>query len=712
MNPPPPFPPFHPPPPPPPPSTTTTTAAPDLPTALSNLTSLLHHTQATLNSLASLLPPSPPSGALIPCPFNTNHRLPPSSIFSHYLSCPSSPSPLDPQALLHSLNYPKTLHSSSENSFTQPLQNPSSTELCFSLENYLNSPQESHFYSNCPGAVVITPCKYDFSSSPPPMLTLPGFLSAECANFTHANGRLDDKGFDVWPIRLLPSEIWAVGNEIEAWVDYPCSYSYRVLRCILRSWKSNLSFLHPWIIANSPKYGVVIDLAMVPHILLLFRFCLKAVTREAIGFLDSLISSKRQDKIHCPVLSKVMMWLGSQLALLYGETDGKFLAIGMFKQCVLDSALSSSFFPVAEISNESAKLNELDDKLEGPVEKCGKNEGNSMLHDTVQSSMIFASQVAAATASLYERSWLEEKIKMLRDTRPLTAYQRAVEHEHISRRADEELLKRSDYRPVIEHDGVLWQQAHSEEPNRAKTREELLAEERDYKRRRMSYRGKKMKRTTTQVMRDIIDEFMDKIKQASGHSFPKDGENTEARAFEGSSLHNSSSDTLKPRKSETKLELIRNEQHVYGASLHSNHAHGSIHSEDKYIEHYKQHKRTSQRHGESLDDNRSTKRSRHDRESYSRSPDRQRSGYHLHGYTRNRGSRDDPESSRAAISRSSDTSRSKSTERKTRRREDDGRNSELRNRDRRKKHNDITSGSEFEDRYNPLESHDDYDDDA
>lgn len=37
------------------------------------------------------------------------------------------------------------------------------------------------------------------------------------------------------------------------------------------------------------------------------------------------------------------------------------------------------------------------------------------------------------------------------------------------------------------------------EMNRAKTREELLAEERDYKRRRMSYRGKKQKRTTLQV---------------------------------------------------------------------------------------------------------------------------------------------------------------------------------------------------------------------
>lgn len=37
------------------------------------------------------------------------------------------------------------------------------------------------------------------------------------------------------------------------------------------------------------------------------------------------------------------------------------------------------------------------------------------------------------------------------------------------------------------------------ETSNTKTREELLAEERDYKRRRMSYRGKKLKRSTTEV---------------------------------------------------------------------------------------------------------------------------------------------------------------------------------------------------------------------
>ena len=38
-----------------------------------------------------------------------------------------------------------------------------------------------------------------------------------------------------------------------------------------------------------------------------------------------------------------------------------------------------------------------------------------------------------------------------------------------------------------------------QETNKTKTREELLAEERDYKRRRMSYRGKKGKKTAVQV---------------------------------------------------------------------------------------------------------------------------------------------------------------------------------------------------------------------
>lgn len=256
------------------------------------------------------------------------------------------------------------------------------------------------------------------------MLTLPGFLSAECANFIHDNACLDDKGFDFETIRFLPSEIWAVRNEVEAWVDCPSSYSFRVLRCMLRLWKSNLLCLRTWVMSNSPKYGVVIDSAMRDHVVLLFRICLKAVIREAIVFSDLLFSNKRKDKnvFDCPVLVEVMTWLGSQLAVLYGKLSGKFFALNMLKQCVLDSALSSSFFPLMEKAKELPELK--DGKLEGPIGKGGENERNSLVDDCVESSMIFVSQVAAAVAALYERYWLDEKIKILRDTRPLTACQR------------------------------------------------------------------------------------------------------------------------------------------------------------------------------------------------------------------------------------------------------------------------------------------------
>lgn len=215
-------------------------------------------------------------------------------------------------------------------------------------------------------------------------------------------------------------------------------------------------------------------------------------------------------------------------------------------------------------------------------------------------------------------------------------------------------------------------------------------------------------------MRDIIEEFMDEIKKASEHGSAKDSEKAEARAFESSSAHKSSSNTLEWRKSETELKLSRKEQQVNGAHLHSHDAYRSMHSEDKHLEHYKQHKHTSRRHDEKLDDDdgRSIKRARHDGKNYSRSPDRQRSSYHLPRYSRNRGSQDDPEISRGISSRSSDGSLNKSDERKSRQREEDGRNLKPRNRHKSKKHNDMRSDSEFEDRYNPSESHDNYEDDA
>jgi len=93
---------------------------------------------------------------------------------------------------------------------------------------------------------------------------------------------------------------------------------------------------------------------------------------------------------------------------------------------------------------------------------------------------------------------------------------RLIEYSQVLERGHVERSKRPNYIPVLEYDGILPHRADNQESGRSKTREELLAEERDYKRRRMSYRGKKMKRNPTEILRDIIDEHMEDIKQAGG----------------------------------------------------------------------------------------------------------------------------------------------------------------------------------------------------
>lgn len=300
---------------------------------------------------------------------------------------------------------------------------------------------------------------------------------------------------DLFDFELLPSEYYTVRTEITQWNDYPSFYSYHVLRSIVCCYISQKEELTEWIVVNSPFYGVVIDEFMRDHILLLFRVCLKAIVREASGYMVSVykgeITCGGGYRFECPVLVKVLTWLASQLAILYGDVNGKLFAVNILKQSLL-IASSKCLFRYGE-------------------EKVSEFKKN----DRGRTGKILVSQVAAAVAALHERFVLETRIKALCTSRFVPAYQRVQEHEYISQKAEEERKKRSNYRPIIEHDGVLWHRGGNQDSNKNKSREELLAEERDYKRRRMSYRGKKMKRNTTQVMRDIIDEYMEEIKHAN-----------------------------------------------------------------------------------------------------------------------------------------------------------------------------------------------------
>uniref|UniRef100_A0A0E0P7P0 Uncharacterized protein n=1 Tax=Oryza rufipogon TaxID=4529 RepID=A0A0E0P7P0_ORYRU len=257
-----------------------------------------------------------------------------------------------------------------------------------------------------------------------------------------------------------------------------------------------------WVLAASQRYGVVIDAATRDHVWVLLRLCLKAAASEARCSLEDARGAEgggsgfvdpRAIRFECPRLVDAVSWLGTQLRILYGESSGRSFAIAAVREAILRAG--------------SCLAVGVDGGGGSGVE--GSDFGN------VGTPSVSVAQVAAAIAALHERFSLEEKIKALRAPRP-AKFQLLLEYSKALERGREERSKRPNYRAVLEYDGIISRRVDSQEFGRVKTREELLAEERDYKRRRTSYRGKKAKRNPKEILRDIIDEHMEEIKQAGG----------------------------------------------------------------------------------------------------------------------------------------------------------------------------------------------------
>ncbi|CAL9085148.1 unnamed protein product [Musa acuminata var. zebrina] len=504
--------------------------AADLPTVISLLTDLATLAESTLKSVSDFLslPPSSAAAAgdgFCRCPYDRNHRMPPESLFRHFLLCASAPgTPLLDLGFLDALRYPGSLKSEAElrteNSFVQSLPAPDA-DLCFSLDSQLGDLGSGFFYKDCP-AVVTTP-ESDVATT----FTLPGILSAECANFA------SDRDGESWvlgegKIRILPSEYWALRCEVEAWNDFPVSYSYTVLRVMSSlNLVEERGLLKRWVISNSPQFGIVIDVAMREHIYLLLKLCLKVIGREACSSLKLFLDNERlcdpkSLNFECPRLVRSFRWLASQMSILYGEMNSKLFATGMLKESLVQTGSSLMLTSLRRENMENDGSIVINDACVDDT-RCGSDEYKSYEDMKLENpskdasrGQVFVSQVAAAVAALHEKSLLEKRIKALRFSQPHSKSQLILEHSYALARGFEERGKRPNYRPVLEHDGLFWHRAQNQDLGKAKTREELLAEERDYKRRRMSYRGKKAKRNPTEVIRDIIEEHMEEIKQAGG----------------------------------------------------------------------------------------------------------------------------------------------------------------------------------------------------
>ncbi|XP_048317678.2 U11/U12 small nuclear ribonucleoprotein 48 kDa protein [Ziziphus jujuba] len=608
---------------------------PDLSATLSSLNSLIQSSQQTLHSLSSLFPlqtsNSSNSNGFVACPFDPHHLMHPESLFAHSHRCPSSPYPRSDDNFSH-LSYVEKTHKSADQSraetaFLRTLRGSDAEELCFSLDDYYAYFGSNFFYRDCPGAVNMS--AMDGASR---AFALPAILSVQCANFVDNEDR-KMRSFDNERLKILPSELWDIKGEVESWGEYPCVYSYRTLYAILGLDSLTECNLARRVISNSPRYGVVIDVAIRDHIVLLSRLCLKAIRMEALTLVNKHVTEMVSDSksFNCPILVQALMWLASQLSILYGEMNGKLFSINILKWCILDAASGLLIFPLERKETEDHGLKEvlqgLDAKPREPLEESSNGEQNSIANESVMGRVVFVSQVATAIAALHERSLLEEKIKGPHISQPLALYQRIAEHDYVSNRANEERKNRPQYRPIIDHDGLPRRLSYSQDTSKSKTREELLAEERDYKRRRMSYRGKKGKRTTLEVMRDLIEDYTDEIKQAGGIGcFEKE---TDGGAFPSESRYASdvTTDVDKPTKINYGSSTAGSGPNHFKKQLQSNYSVQSIGDYEEPSRGF------HDNHGFQVDQ-RSVSRHRRDREYYSRSPEKRRSHGQSHGQTR------------------------------------------------------------------------------
>lgn len=213
-------------------------------------------------------------------------------------------------------------------------------------------------------------------------------------------------------------------------------------------------------------------------------------------------------------------------------------------------------------------------------------------------------------------------------------------------------------------------------------------------------------------MRDIIEEYMEDIRQAGGVDCLTKGEQAQASISGNSSMQDLYRDDAKSNKNQVDSSLMREQPHHYMKGLHS---HGEAQSSDFRDGSSKEitRDRSHHSHGTVVAD-RSMGKNGHSRWGYSRSPDRLQSSTYTSKQASLQRKQDDLEGYKEDFSHSSSRKHHKSHDRKSPHRERIDRNLDPGKRRRREAYQDRKSGSilcnEFEDRYNPSESRDIYED--
>ncbi|KAH7422594.1 hypothetical protein KP509_12G015800 [Ceratopteris richardii] len=322
---------------------------------------------------------------------------------------------------------------------------------------------------------------------------------------------------------LPASRYWKVTMEISQWKDLPLKVTHYQSKAIAGLVLVQQSHIRAWLFTHGHSYGITISNVLEDHILSLVVFCLRAVHRDVVretNFEDTETLSE------CSSLAHSASWLSAQLSLLCDASSSSILILELYKFVFISAAYCSVKFLLKSSQKEKFSKDDVDNYKRCTARSKQGQENSSCTvlelskHEFKISSRVgdgdlSLQQVASALLAIQGQA---AAVMLCRSPDPLTSstHEKLVAHSMITNRAAELRATRSNYKAVLEHDGLIWQRPQNQEDKRNKTKEELLAEERDYKRRRMSYRGKKTQRTPAEVLRDIIEGHMEEIVAAGG----------------------------------------------------------------------------------------------------------------------------------------------------------------------------------------------------
>eukprot|EP00850_Spirogloea_muscicola_P014847 SM000109S14161 [mRNA] locus=s109:287082:290839:+ [translate_table: standard] len=285
-------------------------------------------------------------------------------------------------------------------------------------------------------------------------------------------------------VALSAARLWQADREIAGWQAVPPAYSPTVAAVVVALPRLAISHVEAAVLALAAAW---LPPSAAACFATLVRVALGRVAMEAAA---AMPGSGGDRPIPCPVLAKQARWLASHAAALCSLATAGATTLALLQHLLLRT------IALLGDSTEADELELCTPTIELPVGEATAEQGSGGI------------DVAKALTSFYELALAARHRKEgLPDTAAaewIRSYDQVVEAAEVERRLRPATTSTASSIAEAAYQANLA----AEKEKRDKSTVERLAEERDYKRRRISYRAKHGLRTATTMMREIIEKQM------------------------------------------------------------------------------------------------------------------------------------------------------------------------------------------------------------